>query len=292
MSVSLSNLFLQALGDRGAAQSTDAHLEQKLSRVLDSARDAWPGVDLDPETFFPALGRRVAESTDLSSGLETMNVEDLYLACALAHGDRRALAIFEDRLLPEIAGYVRRIRDSTDFVNEVKLVLSDRLLVGAAGHEPKIASYDGRGPLAAWLRVSAVHIARDLIRREEARHESNAVAEPRARDIELDLVKSRYAEQFKIAFQKTLATLTPEERSLLRFHYLEEMPVRTIARLYRLHHSTVARRIERARARILKETHRLLTDELELEPREFDDLFGLIESQLDVSVRRCLEVER
>jgi RNA polymerase sigma-70 factor (ECF subfamily) len=109
--------------------------------------------------------------------------------------------------------------------------------------------------------------------------------------MEVEFAKSRYSKEFKAAFEKTISTLSREERALLRFHYLGSMPVRSIARMYGVHHSTIARRIERARNLILNETYAILCERLELEQRELEHLLGFIESQLEVSVRRCLDQE-
>ena len=49
-----------------------------------------------------------------------------------------------------------RIDSSSQFVDEVKQGLRERLLVGPP---PRIAEYSGSGPLGGWLRVVSVRLA-------------------------------------------------------------------------------------------------------------------------------------
>jgi RNA polymerase sigma-70 factor (ECF subfamily) len=262
--------------------------------AIDTARLAWPGVEMPAEEFFLEIARRVDGEHDVEAAVRALQLDDLYLACALARGNTCALEQFDARLMPAISKYVHRIRRSKAFVAEVEAILRSRLLVAETGQLPRISSYRGRGALGAWLRVSAVRVARELLRREGRREhgEQGGLGEAQARDTEIEFAKRHYSKEFKEAFQRTIQNLSTGERALLRLHYLQGMPVRAIARSYHVHHATIARRIDRIRDEILKEVHDTLSRKLELEKRELDHLLGLIESQLEVSLRRWLENDR
>src|SRR5439155_11590326 len=77
--------------------------------------------------------------------------EDLYLACALARGDAAALAELEAVVIPAAE---RGLRLADDARREIMQILREKMLVRGG-----IASYDGRAPLAIWLRVCAARLA-------------------------------------------------------------------------------------------------------------------------------------
>src|SRR5439155_1045051 len=83
--------------------------------------------------------------------IEGRCAEDLYLACALARGDAAALAELEAVVIPAAE---RGLRLADDARREVMQILREKMLVRGG-----IASYDGRAPLAIWLRVCAARLA-------------------------------------------------------------------------------------------------------------------------------------
>jgi RNA polymerase sigma-70 factor (ECF subfamily) len=108
-------------------------------------------------------------------------------------------------------------------------------------------------------------------------------------DPELTFLKDRYRQEFRLAFHAVLEALSPEERSLLKLHYLDGLTMDQIAKLCCMHKSNVSRALARARARILEDTRRCLATKLKLETSEVDSVLGFVRSRLDVSIRRFLE---
>ena len=268
-------------------------MKDTLLAIVSKCGAAWPGVMVSPDLFVAHVRRVTASDADPEAALAKLHAEDLYLACALTHGDTRALASFEERFLPEVAGYVAQIDRNPSFVDDVRQNLREKLFVAEVGASPKIAEYTGRGPLGAWLRISSVRIALNLRRR--AKHNVEPVVEggPQLRspaaDPELDYLKSRYRREFRDAFQATIASLTGDERTVLRMHYLDGLTIDQIGAAYRVHRSTVARWLSLSREKIMEETKRLLTERLKVEPSEVDSLIGLVRSQLDVSIYKYLK---
>jgi len=107
-------------------------------------------------------------------------------------------------------------------------------------------------------------------------------------DPELDYLKSKYAPQFREAFVAAITNLSVEERNALRFHYLDGLTLDETAAACHVHRATAARWLAHARESLLRDTRRLLLERTKLGHREVESMFRLVESQLDVSLRRHL----
>jgi RNA polymerase sigma-70 factor (ECF subfamily) len=253
---------------------------QKVRDLFEAGRAAWPEINVDPERFADHVTTRLPEG---EAPLEK-HAGDLFLTCALTAGDSRAVAAFERCFLSEISSYLAK--DHPAVADEAKQLLRERLLLGPT---PRIASYAGRGPLGAWLRMAAVRTARDLLRAQK-QHLPLEEGQLRsaAPDPEMSYLKQRYGREFKSAFQSVLESLPKRERTILRLYFFDAMTVTEIGAVYRVHASTVARWIARSRQTILSETRRLLRDRLRLSSREFESLMAVVQSRLDVSLHQLL----
>jgi RNA polymerase sigma-70 factor (ECF subfamily) len=281
--------------------SDEAALEVALRELLDACSATWPALTLDSTRFLRYVADRIDDKADVVSALNSLHGPDLYLAFGCASGDARALSAFEERFLPEVAGYIGQIDRSPTFVDEVRQALREKLLV--AGHaegggvqRPKIAEYTGRGALGAWLRVSSVRTALNMrrgVKREIAAPENENTPELRAPGIdpELDYLKTRYKAEFKEVFKTTLESLSSDERTVLRLHYLDGLTLDQIAVAYRVHRSTAARWLAQSREKIVDETKRLLQQRLRANPAEIESLLAVVKSQLDVSIYKFLNKE-
>jgi RNA polymerase sigma-70 factor (ECF subfamily) len=256
-------------------------LGDRIREAFDRGRAAWAGVVVDAQVFAAHVGR-FEEEAELHP--------DLYLACACAHGDGAALALFDRSILSEVGGYVRRIDASPELADEVRQVLRERLLVGIGGAPPRIADYSGRGPLGAWVRVSAVRVAIDLRRKRSTEPLAAASSEPVTNqlDPEAALLLARYQGEYQTALREALATLSAKERNLLRMHFVDGMTVDRVGTVYRVHRATAARWIQAIRERLLDETYRRLGERLRLSPAEFASLTAIVQSQLRVSLSGIL----
>ena len=92
----------------------------------------------------------------------------------------------------------------------------------------------------------------------------------------------------KEAFTATLASLTTDERNVIRMHYLDGLSIDDIGTAYGVHRATAARWIQNARARILEETERRLRDRLHGTPSEIASVIGLVQGAFEASVSRLL----
>jgi RNA polymerase sigma-70 factor (ECF subfamily) len=269
-------------------------LEETLAVLVARGAAAHLDLALDGALFAAHLGRCGAP-VETSTGA-SIQAEDLFLAAAALFGDAAAVAKLRRIHRPVLAGYLRHIDGSTPFVDEVEQRLWDAALVSAAGAAPKLASYSGQGALAGWVGIAAQRIAL-MIRRHEAAEdravdgaaaEAEVEAEALSRDPELAFIKGRLRDKFRGALTRALSALEDRERMIFRLHLVDGFTVEAVAKVYGVSHSTVSRWLGKARDQVIQEAQRLLRDEMQLSPAEFQSVAALVVSQLDLSVSRIL----
>ena len=137
---SLPELFRQALPPALSSAWDDA-LGPRLTEILATARRAWPGIDLDDDTFVVWLGARLAESP-ISEALARIQAADLYLTCACVRHDARALAQFERTLGPDLDGALAQLALAPADREDIAQTVHEELFVRRT-----LAKYSGRGAL-------------------------------------------------------------------------------------------------------------------------------------------------
>lgn len=286
-----SDLVAVLLGDTSPAPADAVALDAALRDAWEAGRRAWPGVDLDAETFVAHLARHAAAART-AADLATIRAADLYLACACCRGDPRAMAAFQRAFIANVPIFASQRRARPGLVEDFKQMLAERLLVAAGTEPPRIAGYSGRGSLAGWVRVAAARLAMNL---QEATLQHDPLEAPdtlaalvAAPDPELAILKARYAREFKDAFEAALGELSPQERNVLRFHFLQGLTGDRMAAIYDVSRRTVHRWIEDARASVLDRTRRALAARLSLSAHELDSLMQLLRSDLGSAIVRHL----
>ncbi len=279
----------------GIASDDPTALGAQLDALLGAGRSAWPKISLEPETFVEHLGRHAKESGSPLSFLEHVHASDLYLAAALVRHDRAALAYFEEQFMAHVPEYVMRVRVGRDVVDEVKQKLRERLLMGrideragadASPPEPKIAEYSGKGALGGWLRVAAVRTALNQVRGGAQPADKGIEELSFSVDPELAYLKEHARDLFDDAFRRVLGALDPNERTILRLHYIEGLTMDQLSSLYKTPRSTIARRVAEAREQILAATETVLRDERGLSPSAVASVIRQARSQLRVTITR------
>jgi RNA polymerase sigma-70 factor (ECF subfamily) len=250
----------------------------------EAGRAAWPGLELPAEVHERYLARVEAGEAAIA------HAADLYLACACLSGAEAAVAALDERMLSQVPAWVARIDRSAPFAGEVRQVARERLFVAGEGRTPKIGEYAARGPLAAWLRMVVLRIALDLVRarRNDADADSAEQELLASSNPELELIRQRYAGEFREAFTFALAALEARDRTLLKLHLVDGLNIDAIGRIYGVHRATVARWIAASRESLAEETRRRLQERLRVDAGELDSLFRAVRSQMDVSIRGIL----
>jgi RNA polymerase sigma-70 factor, ECF subfamily len=272
--------------------SPEPAADASISTAIATARTTWPGIVLADEEFRAYLASRV-DTGDATVAAENLCLGDLWLACAVVHGDPVALRVFETEHMRDVDGSIAHLGGGSALAADVRAAVRERVLGAAAGGRAKLAEYRGRGDLRGWLRVVAVREGLQVMRsrrRETALDDSSGVlasrvdaAPPDATDDERRI--------YRDAFAAALATLTPRERNLLRQQYLYNASVDELAALYGVHRATVARWIARVRDQLLRRTRRHVGDALRLAGADLDSVMGRIANHLDVSLRQTLSHE-
>jgi RNA polymerase sigma-70 factor (ECF subfamily) len=286
MELRLAALF--SASSQGAAAPSEG-LEATLRAIAVGGRSAWPDVSLGDPPFVRHLAERTRGDAE---ALRSICAADLFLACACKEGDRAAIRSLDRMYLSRVPEYLRTMRPSPDFSDEVRQVLSEKLLVGPAGVPPKIAEYSGRGPLAAWLRIAAVRTALNL--RQRRREEPEASGIPVARALasranpEVDYVRRRYSDAFVEALRAAFGALSEEQRRVLRLHFARGFTGDEIAQILQVHRATVVRWIRRAREDVLREAMRRLRESVRVSDEEHASLLSVLESQIDLSCSQLL----
>ena len=265
-------------------------LEARVRAIVSRVAQAWPDLTIDPTRLIETVAR--AAGGEPEAVLQDLYVEDLALAVACADGAPNALSHCERLCAGAIASAVARVDRSADLRDEVRQILWQRIFVGTAGKSPRIQSYAGRGPLAAWVAVAAQRVALDL-RRSAARLTG---MEPRADEIlpanehpEIDYLRTRYKAEFEAAVGVALAGLPDRDRLLLKLTTVSGLSHEQLANIYSVNQSTITRWIARAREQVLEVTEREVCSKLGMPPGEFRSLAGLLVSRLDLSISRVLD---
>jgi RNA polymerase sigma-70 factor (ECF subfamily) len=291
--VTWAEQLIARLGARGAsfgerdAEALDAALHEAIAAGEARLRHA----PVAPE----AVIERIADSLLAGEALDVAAVRrlraaDLYVACALAAGDPRALALAETELLPTARQAVARIDDSPAFVDEVVQRVRDRMFVRGAS-PPAIEQYRGAGPLARWVGVVASRIALDLKRADARTADAgeDALANlPAPDDPELAVIWRTCAAEYRAALAASFAGLSRRERNLLRQRYLDELDIDALGRLYRVHPATAYRWIKQVEHRLATATRAAVMDKLSLSESQARSMERLIVSQLQLSLVRML----
>lgn len=269
-------------------ESTPIDFDAVLGDVLGAAQRTYPTFCLPPDVFVAYLRERLPSDLPPQIALRQMHTSDLYLACACAHGDPDAIAVLDERCLGQLDRALSRIGIDRDMVAEIKQEIRYRVLVGDGEHA-EIVDFSGRGDLRGWVRVMAT--------RQALRRQSRARREQATEDDELwqhlvsaeppmfDHVKELYRREFKRAFETALRALPHREKTLLRQHYLDGATLDELALLYRVHRSTAARILGRAREMVLASTRDRLMSELDVPSQELDSILQMIWSRIEFSLR-------
>ena len=107
-------------------------------------------------------------------------------------------------------------------------------------------------------------------------------------DADMAYLKSRFAPEFKLAFQEALSELSARDQNLLRLQYLDGVSPEEIGRLYQAHRTTVWRWLTECREALLQKTKEKLAARVVVGQQEFSSLMNAVHSNLDVSLSRML----
>jgi RNA polymerase sigma-70 factor (ECF subfamily) len=270
-----------------SSRTPAASLGGALRAAIDTAREAWPEIDLPEEAFAEVLRAHSSDTRPLSQ----LPAADLWLALACARGDATALRELEARTFPGARSALGRMGLSADAIAEALQIVRERLLVAEPGETPRIVAAATHGDLPGVLRVAAVRTALNLRRKDHRLDVGDAHLLSELcpdDDPELAALKHQHHAAFKSALEDALAGLTAQQRNVLRLHLHHALSIDAIGRTYQVHRATAARWLTAIREQLDRETRRLLRDREGLTDSEVDSLVRLVESRIEVSFHRVL----
>ncbi len=290
----LSELLAAELGARLGPEAVPAPAELRagIAAAWERARAAWPELSVEADAFVRHVARHLP-AADPVGALGSLHAEDLYLALGCGRGEPFALESFERLHAADLRLAVARVRGSAPNAEDVRQLVWKKLFVAEAERPPKILEYSGQGRLQGWFRVALVRALLDEQRRQKGEPEPSdderflGLASPE-RDPELEYLRRLYTHEFREAFERAARSLEPEDRNALRAYYVSQLSIDQLAAMLGLHRATAARRVARARERLMSETRKRLMARLQLSRGELESVMRLIESGLHVSMHRVL----
>jgi RNA polymerase sigma-70 factor, ECF subfamily len=258
--------------------------DRAVGDALRAGQEAWPGLSLDEEDL-------AAWVRDHDIGVEALRARgaDLYLAAGCSRGDARALALFDRTFLQAPGPNAGRATLRREQLDELRQRLRVRLL---SGPNPRISSFQGQGPLAAWVRVAAARLASDLLwgQRADGQRDGSlidALVDAGA-DPELVAARREHHHELRAALEHCIGSLGAREKTLLRMSFLDQMNIDEIAVVYRAHRATVARWLVAIRRQVFEGLCERLSIKLRSSPSEVASLVRMARSQVDLSIGRLL----
>jgi RNA polymerase sigma-70 factor (ECF subfamily) len=217
--------------------------------------------------------------------------EDLDLAEACARGESTALEAFEQRFGADLDRAVAKSPTLGVSADEFRQLVREKLFVGREGRAARIAGYQGKGPLRAWVRVTATRLVVDLARKRPSEvprtDEELARRLPPADDPELEHLRHAYGSALPDAFEEALQNLTARQRNLLRQRFLHELTVERMAAMYDVHRSTMFEWLGKARTDLFALVQSALAERIG--DQQLASVVAVLGSKLDMSVRRMLD---
>jgi len=262
-------------------------IEAAIEEGLRRGALEWADVAVDPGAFAAAMAR----SFESIAALAELHAADLYLAQACAGGDARAIAAFERTYNPTIASSLRALKLADDAAADIAQDVREKLFVARDGAPGKIATYSGRAALGSWLRTIATRAAVAALRRraDHALDDDALEALPSADDTpDQQYFRATYHSEFKAAFDTAIASLTAQQRDLLRHRFVEGLALEAIGELYGVHKTTAFRWLEDARTALTKRAHNAFQQRTRATVSEMRSIVRVLESNVELSLRRVL----
>lgn len=257
-----------------------------VNQLVEGAMLALPGVEVDRDAFRGTLEQRIAEA----GAPEAVNAADLLLAFATLAGDQIATRELDRRLVRAVRTAVARFEGL--HVEELEQQVRQRVLVGDKGSGPKLAKYTGRGAIVAWLKAVAGSLAIDEARKlkpDRSANEDELVATASSEaGPEVSLLNAQQKQHFNAAFKEALTRLTPQERTVMKMKFVDDLAVEDIGRAFAVHRTTAMRWLEKAQAQVMEETRKLMAQRLGLRTSEIKSMLRVMQPSIAERLSRLL----
>jgi RNA polymerase sigma-70 factor, ECF subfamily len=232
-----------------------------------------------------------ASAHELRTLLLTLRIDELALARACAAGHNSAWEIFLTRFREKLYQSALRIAREDSAARE----LADTLYADLYGTNlrdgqrvSKLASYTGRGSLEGWLRtvlaqeyVNRYRRTKRLVSLEEESEDGTQFPSPEPE------ATSSADPRLTQATDEALALLPAEDRTILAAYYLDGRTLAEIARMLRVHESTISRKVDKLAKSLRKQILAGLSRR-GMSRRQAEEALEIDVRDLQVDIRRRL----
>lgn len=221
----------------------------------------------------------------LAKVLDHLCWSDIHLALGCLQRTDRAVRVFFDRFGRYLHLIAHRSAPDDATGDDIEQSMRATLFLPRKNDDPssaRLASYQGIGSLAGWLRVIAHRLVIDEVRKlKNTDRDDNLDRLPSPGVSPADSLESvEAAARVAPLVRAALADLSPEERDLLRQRYRDGRVLREIAAELGKDIATVYRRINAVNAKLWKRIRARAELDLGLAERDLKGLLGAIAERL------------
>lgn len=221
-----------------------------------------------------------ARILDRTIGLEQAHAMALAHACV--RGDRTA----RDALVVLVQEVATKVRWPELPVDARAARIWEHVFSEDGNGRVRLTTYDGRGPLGAWLRVVATRLVqRDAVDPPRApQDDALAGVWTAAAGSEHGLIKDMYVEQVRTVFRDATRSLSESARTLLHLHYVRGVSLERLTGVYGVHRVTLSRRLKAARTELLDRAVAGLRSTSDMTEHECRSLLRTLQSRIELSL--------
>jgi RNA polymerase sigma-70 factor (ECF subfamily) len=274
--------------------SGPANLSSLLEAINDAAEAAYPAFRVERETFQRRLLAGIDPEADgARDALLRLHAADLYLAMACDLGIVQAIEAFAIGYLARIDMYLKRFGNAAIRPEDVRREVEDTLLFGRGGAPARIGQYAGRGPLDRFVATAARNAALSMLRARRPVNNADdldELASHLAAPLEghTDVIAARYEDVVREALRASLRLLDRRQRTIVRLHLLRGVSLTQIARMLRVHQSTVSRAFDAASVAIYDGIRRHLHELEGMTDSEMQSVVRDVRHRIDASLSLLL----
>ena len=227
---------------------------QSIAEIYEKSRAAEFGLSIEnfagiiqevTKKYLPAE----ASPAEIKGFVIALRTEELALARGCAAGHERAWEVFLTRYREKLYDIATYIAKESSAARE----LADSLYADLYGttvrdgqRVSKLASYTGRGSLEGWLRTV---LAQEFVNRYRRQRRLVSLDEEGEKGTQFPAntpeQHTQVDDRLTAATDGALGELSPEDRFILASYYLDSRTLAEIARMLRVHESTISRKLEK-----------------------------------------------
>lgn len=235
-----------------------------------------------------------ASEKDLRDFYSALRLEELVLARSCAAGNERAwekfFAQFREKLHDMALAITKEDSKARELAGSIYADLygtSER----AGQRISKLSYYNGRGSLEGWLRTV---MAQRQVNEFRSTRRNVSLEEETEGGKQFAVAHSESASgvdpRLALATDQALASITPEDRCILAYYFLDDLTLAKIARILGVHESTISRRLERL-VKGLRKTIVLRLTQAGMSRRQAEEALEVDVRDLAVDIRTSLTQE-